>query len=626
MEEATSAAADTPTAAHVDERVCRFYRQGNAWFFETGLPSDIIIEVDAAIFHLHKFPLLSRCRKIVHLLETSETRGNVTYIHLMDCPGGSDAFLVVAKFCYGVRVEMTAKNILMVYCAADYFEMTKDYGEDNLLVKAETFFCKVILRNWKDCILALQSSDLTTSQGETLQIVSKSLNALSMMACTDPSLFGWPLMMYGNLQSPGGSILWNGINTGARIRSAVSDWWFEDVSCLSVPMFKRLMETMKERGIRPENIAGAVMHYARKYLPGLSRWLAGHGRISVASLSMVPDDQKVLLESIEKLLPEKKGKSFCRFLLGLLRIAMILNVCQSCKYSLQKRIGMQLELATLEGLMIPSFSDSDNLYDTDCIERIIEHFVSSEASNVTAFSPLSFDPSMTPSSSPLTRVSKLVDSYLAEVAPDVNLKPEKMRALAEAFPASLRSLNDGLYRALDIYFKAHPWLSMNEREQLLSIIDYRRLSFDACTHASQNERLPLRVALQVLFFEQLHLKKALSSFLRIADTDSNATGSTEDMAGQIIQIGGWVSLVRENRTMKVDMDRMMLRVRELEQEIVNMRQEMKKVDRLHCLINSTHTVPRKFGCMPLPHLNDPKSDSEASIIPSSRKSFRATVS
>uniref|UniRef100_A0A1D1XEM3 BTB/POZ domain-containing protein At3g44820 n=1 Tax=Anthurium amnicola TaxID=1678845 RepID=A0A1D1XEM3_9ARAE len=174
--------------------------------------------------------------------------------------------------------------------------------------------------------------------------------------------------------------------------------------------------------------------------------------------------------------------------------------------------------------------------------------------------------------------------------------------------------------------KAHPWLSMNEREQLLSIIDYRRLSFDACTHASQNERLPLRVALQVLFFEQLHLKKALSSFLRIADTDSNATGSTEDMAGQIIQIGGWVSLVRENRTMKVDMDRMMLRVRELEQEIVNMRQEMKKVDRLHCLINSTHTVPRKFGCMPLPHLNDPKSDSEASIIPSSRKSFRATVS
>ncbi|CAA7400200.1 unnamed protein product [Spirodela intermedia] len=584
------------------------------------LPSDITIQVDTSIFHLHKFPLLSRCRKIARILETSETQEKAMYVVLMECPGGSDAFLFAAKFCYGLRVELTAKNILTVYCVADYLEMTEEYGEENLLPNAGTFFHKVVLRNWKDCLLALQSSNLTIENEVTLQIVNKTLSALSMMACTDPSLFGWPMMMYGNTQSPGGSILWNGINTGARIRSDVSDWWFADVSCLSVPLFCRLMETMKERGMRPENISGAIIYYARKYLPGLDRWLTGYGRRGAESFSVVSVDQKVLLESVEKLLPEKKGKSFCQFLLGLLRIAMILNVRPSCKYSLEKRIGMQLELVTLEGLIIPSFSDSDSLYDTDCVERIIKHYLSAEASNVTGFSPSSFDPCLTPSSFPLTRVSKLVDSYLAEVASDPNLKPEKMRSLAEAFPGSLRSLNDGLYRALDIYLKAHPWLLMSEREQLLSVIDYSRLSIDACSHASQNERLPLRVTLQVLFFEQLQLRTALSSRFHVADTDSNVTGNEEDVAGQVVQAGGWVSLVRESRTMRVDMDKMRSRVRELEREFVNMKQEVKRAGRPHGLISSKK-APTILGCMHLPHLGDPKSNSLGSAVSSPRKSF-----
>ncbi|XP_058104512.1 uncharacterized protein LOC131248299 isoform X3 [Magnolia sinica] len=36
---------------------------------------------------------------------------------------------------------------------------------------------------------------------------------------------------------------------------------------------------------------------------------------------------------------------------------------------------------------------------------------------------------------------------------NVNLKPEKMRSLAKALPDSSRPFDDGLYRALDIYFK-----------------------------------------------------------------------------------------------------------------------------------------------------------------------------
>ncbi|GAU34996.1 hypothetical protein TSUD_103180 [Trifolium subterraneum] len=598
-----------------------FHRQGHNWFSDSGLPSDITVLIEDVNFHLHKFPLVSKCGKIVRIYEESKNTNekNPTMV-LEDFPGGPDTFLIVVKFCYGFRVELTAKNVVLVHCAAEYLEMTDEYEECNLLTKSESFFHKNILHNWKDCILALQSSEPILSRAENLHLVDKCLNAISMMACTDPSLFGWPMMMYGSFQSPGGSILWNGINTGARIRTSESEWWFEDISYLSVGLFERLIKTMQSRGLRPESLAGAIMYYSKKHLPGLGRWQGGQGgkTRTVASFSLTPAsatvDQKVLLESIEKLLPQKKGKSFCRFLLGLLRVASILNASQTCKESLERRIGMQLELATLDSLLIPAYADSDALYNTDCIEHIVHHFVRTE-SNLTAFSPSSLDPQAPSSSSEsLRKVAKLVDSYIGEIAADVNLKPEKLRALAQALPESSRSLHDGLYRALDIYFKAHPWLSDKEKEELCNIMDYQKLSIHACAHASQNDRLPLRVVLQVLFFEQLHLRTALAGCVNTLHGESapaaparlSARGPT---AGGIVQRDGWVSVVRENQVLKVDMDRMSTRVGELEEEFSKIKKEMKTATKSHSARGSPRFLARKLGCKLVPRFSDAQPES-----------------
>ncbi|KAL4388998.1 hypothetical protein HN51_009840 [Arachis hypogaea] len=574
-----------------------FRREGNHWFCNGELPSDISVSIEGVTFHLHKFPLVAKCGKIAQKHEESS---NMVLV-LEEFPGGPDTFLIVAKFCYGFRVELTARNVILVYCAADYLEMTDEFGEDNLLSRSEGFFHKNILHNWKDCILALQSSEPVLQKAEKLHLVDKCLNALSVMVCTDPSLFGWPRMMYGSLQSPGGSILWNGINTGARIQSSESDWWFEDISFLSVSLFERLFKTMQVRGIRPENLEGAIMYYCRKYLPGLDRWQSGQGSKTrtVASFSFTPAavDQRVLLESIEKLLPFRKGTSFCRFLLGLVRVALILNVNQTCKDSLERRVGTQLELATLDSLLIPNYSDSDTLYNTDCIERIVHHFMSTE-SNKTAFSSSSVDPQALPSSESLMKVGKLIDSYIAEIASDVNLKPGKIRSLAESLPESSRSLHDGLYRALDIYFKAHPWLSDKEKEELCGIIDFQKLSIHACTHASQNDRFPLRVVLQVLFFEQLQLRTALASCLHALDNEINPAAPSivaGDTAGQIVQRDGWVTVVRENQVLKVDMENMRSRVGELEQEFGKIKQEMKTISKSHSSLSSPRLVARKIG-------------------------------
>jgi APA family basic amino acid/polyamine antiporter len=58
-----------------------------------------------------------------------------------------------------------------------------------------------------------------------------------------------------------------------------------------------------------------------------------------------------------------------------------------------------------------------------------------------------------PSIIPITAVARLLDGYLAEIAPDVNLKPSKFQALASAVPEYARPLDDGLYRAIDVYLK-----------------------------------------------------------------------------------------------------------------------------------------------------------------------------
>ncbi|KAF9613100.1 hypothetical protein IFM89_005579 [Coptis chinensis] len=79
-------------------------------------------------------------------------------------------------------------------------------------------------------------------------------------------------------------------------------------------------------------------------------------------------------------------------------------------------------------------------------------------------------------------VAKLVDGYLPEIARDPNLPLSKFIDLAEMVSGFSRPSHDGLYRAIDMFLK---------------------LTTVACMHAVQNERLPLRVVVQVLLFEQV---------------------------------------------------------------------------------------------------------------------------
>ncbi|KAM1008157.1 hypothetical protein TB2_004485 [Malus domestica] len=578
-----------------------FHRQGQAWFCTTGLPSDIVVEVGEMSFHLHKFPLLSRSGVMERLISEASEGEEGCVITVPDIPGGAKTFELVAKFCYGVKFELSASNVVYLRCAAEHLEMTEDYGEDNLITQTEAFLSQVVLRNWKDSLKALQTCDDILPYAEELNITKRCIESLATKASTDPNLFGWPVREHGGpMQSPGGSVLWNGISTGARPKKSSSDWWYEDASTLSLPLYQRLISVMESRGIKQEIIAASITYYAKKYLPGLNRRQGNDSstHLKPVSLGSPPseEDQKLLLEEVDRLLPFQKRVVPTKFLFGLLRTAMILRANPSCISNFEKRIGMQLDQATLEDLLMPNFSYSmETLYNVDCVQRILDHFIAMEQTG--GVSPCSVDDeqligSSGPSLTPITMVAKLIDGYLAEVAPDVNLKLPKFQALAAAVPEYARPLDDGLYRAMDIYLKSHPWLVESEREQLCRLMDCQKLSLEACTHAAQNERLPLRIVVQVLFFEQLQLRSSIADCFLVSE---NLDGSRQLRSGfAMSNEGGWATTVRENQVLKVGMDNMRMRVSELEKECSNMRQEIEKLGRVKGS-STWGNVSKKFG-------------------------------
>lgn len=373
-----------------------------------------------------------------------------------DFPGGSETFEMVAKFCYGVKMELSSSNVAPLRCAGEYLEMTEEFAEDNLISKTERFLSQSVFKSLKDSIRALKSCENVVSSAESLGIIRRCIDSIALRASSaDPALFGWPVTEGGG-SSASNHNLWNGIETNLRRkngRTSESQSWFEDLSQLNLPFFKRLIAEMKSRDVSGEIIESCLMFYAKKHIPGI--WRSGSSR-KQSSPSTIPSEseQRELLETVIANLPLQKSSSATsttstRFLFGLLRAANILNASESCRSALEMKIGSQLDQATLDDLLIPSYSYlNETLYDVNCVERILGYFLDglqSEENRETTTSA-----SRSP---PLMLVGKLIDGYLSEIASDANLKPEKFYNLAISLPDQARLFDDGLYRAVDIYLK-----------------------------------------------------------------------------------------------------------------------------------------------------------------------------
>lgn len=402
-----------------------------------------------------------------HDQEASSTPSSFLQLH--DLPGGAKAFELVAKFCYGVKTELSSSNAVALRCASEYLQMTEDFGEGNLISLIEAFLDD-IFTNWSDSLKALETCEEVQSFAEDLHIVSRCIDSLATKACSDPSLLinwlGPPDQ--NDVKNPKTTALWNGIlcahhdnQTKPPIPSG-EEWWFDDVSFLSLPLYKRLISAIEVRGVvKPETISASIIHYAKKYLPLMNTQTSLNDYNYVNTGAPISEaDQRNLLEGIVGLIPNKKGVTSSKVLLRLLRVAMVLHASPSCRENLEKRIGAQLDQALLVDLLVPNMGYSvETLYDVDCVQRILDHFMAVEEAMLgdqeqgqvvsSSTSAAEANDTMTP----VTMVANLVDGYLAEVAVDVNLKLPKFQALAAVIPDYARPVDDGLYKAIDVYLK-----------------------------------------------------------------------------------------------------------------------------------------------------------------------------
>ncbi|XP_057971462.1 BTB/POZ domain-containing protein At3g08570 [Malania oleifera] len=519
---------------------------------------DITIVVDGVSFLLHKFPLVSRSGKIRKMVANVKD-SNMSKLELFNLPGGPQTFELAVNFCYGMNFEIMTTNVAHLRCAAEYLEMTEDYREENLIERTETYLIEVVFQSLEKSVEVLSACEALLSIAEEVELPSRCVDAIAMNACKEQLVSG-----LSRLDCDGGS---------SELKGGCLEWWVEDLSVLKIDFYQRVITALDRMGIRPDSITASLMHYAQATLNDVGKRQTWDSERIKLSPGMVQNDQRAKVETLVKLMPAEKSSSIpLSFLFGMLRMAITVDATIACRMELERRIGFRLEMVSLDDLLIPNIHSGDSLFDVDSVHRILVNFlqqIEEEESEEYGFESEGVG---SPSHGSVLKVGRLIDAYLAEIAPDPYLTSQKFIAMIEILPDYARVIDDGLYRAIDIYLKAHPMLTEHECKKLCKFIDCQKLSQEACHHAAQNDRLPVQMTVRVLYFEQIRLTNALSSssgdgFMsqKISSGVASAAMSPRD---------NYASLRRENRELKLEISRMRVRLSELEKEQAFMKQGM----------------------------------------------------
>ncbi|KAF5757684.1 putative SKP1/BTB/POZ domain superfamily, NPH3 domain-containing protein [Helianthus annuus] len=400
------------------------------------------------------FPLLSKCLKLQKLCSESPESTQHQIIHLPDFPGGTESFELCAKFCYGIKITISAHNIVSARCAAERLQMTENVEKGNLVYKLDAFFNSCILNGWKDSIVTLQTTKCFQLWSEELGITSRCIEAIASKVISNP--------LKVNLS--------RNYPKQETDKDDISGWWGEDLSELGIDLYWRTMIVVKSCDkVSAKLVGDALRIYASKWLQNVSKNLEND------------QNSRLLLESVVSLLPIERTAVSCSFLSKLLKAANILGASSSSRAELAQRIGTQLDEATVQDLLIPSCSCSCSLnvmmtYDVEVVLTILEHFMLQSQSPLTSpprvkgrferwhrrsrsennvdFEVQESRCSSTFHSSKI-KVAKFVDGYLKEISKDVNMPLSKFFALVEVVPDFARLDHDDLYNAIDNYLKVN---------------------------------------------------------------------------------------------------------------------------------------------------------------------------
>ncbi|XP_027365621.1 BTB/POZ domain-containing protein DOT3 isoform X1 [Abrus precatorius] len=534
------------------------FKGEHSWFIAPQIPSDFSIQVQETTYNVHKYPLISKCGYIGRLEVQPLISNSGNALKLENFPGGSETFETILKFCYGLPIDFSPDNIAALRCASEFLEMTEELEDGNLISKTEAFLTFVVLSSWKDTITVLKSCENLSPWAENLQIVRRCCDSIAWKASKDEP-------------------------TSEDATTNQESWWFNDVATFRIDHFMRIISAIRAKGTKQETIGKCIMQYAKRWLPGMDvelEGLRGYGheksnlQFSIFSGKKKEStghskEQRAIIESLISIIPAQQEAVSCKFLLRMLKMAMMYSVSPALTTDLEKRVSMVLEDAEVNDLLIPRYQNGDQgktvnsttntseectMQDIDVVQRIIEYFLMHEQQQT-----------QHQQKSRKFNISRLLDNYLAEIARDPNLSITKFQVLAELLPENTRSYDDGLYRAIDTYLKTHPSLTEHDRRRLCKIMNCEKLSLDACMHAAQNERLPLRTVVQVLFSEQIKMRAAMQ------EKEPAQSGIQSE------QEGNQTSATMDIKALKAELESVKSKMVELQNDYFELQQEYEKL-------------------------------------------------
>lgn len=139
-------------------------------------------------FYLHKFPLISKSTWFDEAIPEIPPGPGPLEIRIQDFPGGAASFETIAKYCYGISIELTVDNIAYLYCAARFLRV------EDLEKSTDAFMSQVVLRDPVKAIHVLQAATSINHMSDDMMegLVGHSINAIAAQFTPMPQLSALP--------------------------------------------------------------------------------------------------------------------------------------------------------------------------------------------------------------------------------------------------------------------------------------------------------------------------------------------------------------------------------------------------------------------------------------------------
>ncbi|RLN33289.1 BTB/POZ domain-containing protein [Panicum miliaceum] len=550
--------------------------------------SRVVLEVDVngeELFVVDKDILARFCGRIRRLVVAGAASAKrPTRVALHGFPGGAEAFELVARFCYadgGCGGAVTAANACVLRCAAEFLDMAAAAPEaastaaPSLVRMTEKALEEMPHWPWHTVVDAVKQCQRLLPLADTTGAFDAAVAALvSHMAVPPPAGDATPTS-----SSPESSAFRFSCDTKSSSLSLRGScisrtWWFEDLVSLRPGTVERVAAALVARGTDHRIVARFLFYYLKCHIAGASA-----------------EDKKAMLEaSVTVMSGLDRSAVSCKGLFGILRIAAPLKLTDACQQRLVAMIGRKLDHATLDNLLVPAPAGTGSLYDVSLVLRFVVAFLRGGAPDETAR---------------LKKVGRLIDLYLAEVAPDPSLRPAKFLELATALPAPARDCHDSLYRAIDVYFQVHGRLTEEEKMKICRGLSYEKLSPECCKHLARNGGFPTRAAVQALASQHTVLKSLVlrdpAELKPVAPSPPPSTAKRRETCyddggaendGQVILYAGRLDLTLENQNLRSLLDGMHWRVMELEKVCSRMKTQMTKMKARRAGSRTARSLPR----------------------------------